>query len=77
MAQSSVSTPRSSNSRKASRSIAQTHEAEFVMQPRVGEPCRSSTLHFVLASKPLAEPMPRVAVNGSIGGAHRSKAEVV
>ena len=47
------------------------------MQPRVGESCRSATLQLVLPSKPLAEPMPRVAVNGSVGRAHRSQTEVV
>ena len=47
------------------------------MQPRVGESCRSATSHLVLPSKPLAEPMPRVAVNGPIGWADRAQTEVV
>jgi hypothetical protein len=47
------------------------------MQPRVGESCCSATLHLVLSSKPLAEPMPRMAVNGSISRADRPKTEVV
>ena len=63
--------------RKVSRSITQANEAEFVMQPRVGESCRPATVQLVLPPKPLAEPMPRVAVNGSIGRAHGPKTEVV
>ena len=47
------------------------------MQPRVGESCRPATLHLVLPAKPLAEPMPRVAVNGTVGRAHRAETEVV
>src|ERR1035437_6234821 len=47
------------------------------MKPRVGESCGSATLHLVLPSKPLAEPMPRVAVNGSGGRADRAQTEVV
>src|ERR1035437_5336517 len=47
------------------------------MKPRVGKSCGSATLHLVLPSKPLAEPMPRVAVNGSVGRADRSQTEVV
>src|SRR5205823_6281425 len=57
--------------------IAQADEAEFVMQPRVGESCRPATAQLVFPTKPLAEPMPRVAVNGSVGCADRSQAEVV
>ena len=49
--------------RKVSRAVAQADEAEFVMQPRVEESCRSATLQLVLPSKPLAGPMPRGAVN--------------
>src|ERR1035437_9768001 len=47
------------------------------MKPRVGESCGSATLHLVLPSKPLAEPMPRVAVNGSVRWADRCQTEVV
>jgi len=63
--------------RKASRSITKADEAEFIMQSRVGEPCRPSTPHLMLPSKLLPEPMPRVAVNGSIGRADWSKTKVV
>ena len=46
-------------------------------RPRVGESCRPATLHLVLPSKPLTEPVPRVAVHGSVGRADRSETEVV
>ena len=63
--------------RVAARTVTQANEAQFVMETRVGESCRSSTLQLVLPSKPLTEPMPRVAVNGSVGRAHRSQTKVV
>src|SRR5947209_14785567 len=63
--------------REGPRTVAQADEAQFVMEHRVGESCRSATSHLVLPSKPLAEPMPRVAVNSSIGGADWPQTEVV
>ena len=37
------------------------------MQPHVGESCRPATPQLVLPPESLGEPMPRVAVDGSVG----------
>lgn len=47
------------------------------MKPRDGESCRPATMQLVLSAKPLPEPMPRMAVNGSISRAHRPQTKVV
>src|SRR5262249_2095460 len=57
--------------------VSQADHSQHVVQVLIGESCCSPTPQLVLPPKPLTEPMPRVAVDGSIRGADRAEAAVV
>ncbi len=63
--------------REGPREVAQADQAQHLVQVLIGESCRPPTLQLVLPPKPLTEPVPRVAVDGSIRGTDGAEAEVV
>jgi hypothetical protein len=52
-------------------------ESQLLVQMVVTEPFLSVTLHLEFRTQPLAYPMAGVAVDGSVGFAHRPDAKVV
>ena len=52
-------------------------QSQLLVQVLVREPCRSLTPYLEFHAQPLAHPMADVAVDGPVGFAHCSKAEVV
>ena len=63
--------------RKEARKQWQAYQSQSLVQILVGEPCSSPRSQLVLPPQPLAEPIPRVPIHGTIGLANRTQLEIV